>query len=239
MEENLQNLITHFTDLATVSKSEVTSTDMSRTFWRFTFVDDEDVLLISWEISWHASDNCWGFLARMETFAPLLTHSFATSFPIPLDPPVMRTCFPFKNSKDLVFRKNRFCQIHDINISRPIRQSPIKNINPRPLEMVCNIDIWKKCFLIAISRKSLKLFGKKFRIKLWWWYYFVKKIWIKPFYFCVQILQKFLRNSKMLCHDFVVFDVFCNWSLFNSIVIVLIVFCKDVNFLNQSKTFLF
>ena len=44
----------------------------------------------------------------------------------------------------------------------------------------------------------------------------------------------------MLCHDFVVFvvNVFVI-GLFNSIVIVIIVFCKDVNFLNQSKTCLF
>ena len=37
------------------------------------------------------------FLAKMETLAPLLINSFATSRPIPLDPPVTRTCFPFKS----------------------------------------------------------------------------------------------------------------------------------------------
>ena len=32
----------------------------------------------------------------MVTLAPLLTNSFATSFPMPFDPPLTRTCFPFK-----------------------------------------------------------------------------------------------------------------------------------------------
>ena len=69
----------------------------------------------------------------MVTFAPLLTNSFATSFPIPFDPPVTMTCLPFNEILSFVFFRIDF-QIHDKNISIAMKHIAVKNKAPRPVQ---------------------------------------------------------------------------------------------------------
>ena len=85
-------LKTHYlTDLAISSKSAVISAMKSCIFWPFALVATTHS-----EISAFASDSCCTFRANIDIFAPLLANSFATSLPMPFEPPVIKTCLPCK-----------------------------------------------------------------------------------------------------------------------------------------------
>ncbi len=68
-------------------------------------------------------------LAMIDTFAPLRATSEATLSPIPLDPPVMRTCLPKSSVLRLApYFSTRFRRSNDLKT----RAAPIKPITMRP-----------------------------------------------------------------------------------------------------------
>ena len=111
------------------------------------------------------------YLANIETLAPLLANAVATAFPIPLDPPVIITCLPFRSwnvSLHLLKRVFKSIVLYVVNTgSYPLFLDIISYPDPRSQSGYISrsyIQIWHRIYIISRSI-SISLFSVNFCFK--------------------------------------------------------------------------